>query len=170
MKRVTPVLLICTSLIFPTVTYASEEENLSSNTMDDINDNVIVPYQSGNGYQYVQKEVTDTYYEYSEYKKISEIVDTDSQGGTISSSYTNSFGASVTGNIKGLKINLKGENSNKVGYTLNVAPNSKAYLAYRVKYKVEKGVRKVYGDTYSENKYTIKTPSPGSEEYKLIYL
>lgn len=170
MKRVTPVLLICTSLIFPTVTYASEEENLSSNTMDDINDNVIVPYQSGNGYQYVQKEVTDTYYEYSGYKKISEIVDTDSQGGSISSSNTTSFEAKVSGDIYGLNFNLNTKVSSQVGYELNVAPNSKAYLAYRVKYKVEKGVRKVYGDTYSENKYTIKTPIPGSEEYKLIYL
>ncbi|MDU0894811.1 MAG: hypothetical protein E7A85_06005 [Anaerococcus sp.] len=169
MKKVIPVLLMCTSLILPTVTYASGEDSLSSTTeMYDIN-NTIVPYQSGNGYQYVQKVVTDTYYEYSGYKKISDTIVTDSQGGTISSSYTEKFGGSVSGNIKGLKINLNGEISNKVGYTLNVAPNSKAYLAYRVKYKVEKGVRKVYGETYTENKYTVKTPIPGSAEYKVIY-
>ena len=160
---------MCTSLTLPTVTYASGEENLSSTAMDYMNDNVVVPYQSGNGYQYILKEVTDTYYEYSEYKKISDTIVTGSQGGSISSSYTKSFGASVSGEIDGLKFDLNHEVSSKVGYTLNVDPNSKAYLAYRVKYKVEKGVRKVYSETYTENKYTVKTPIPGSAEYKLIY-
>ncbi|WP_394019604.1 hypothetical protein [Anaerococcus cruorum] len=169
MKKIIPVVLMCTSLILPSVTYASGEDNLPSVASLNKNDNLIVPYQSGNGYNYVQKKVTSTYYEYSEYKKISDILVTDSHGGSISSSNTASFEAKVSGNIYGLNFNLNGKVSNQVGYTLNVKPNSKAYLAYRVKYKVEKGVRKVYGDTYSENKYTVKTPVPGSAEYKLIY-
>ena len=92
------------------------------------------------------------------------------KGGSISSNKSVSFEASASGEIKGLNISLGGSVSNELGYVLDVGPNKRCYMGYRVKYNIEKGTRvrihRVTGKVVSTNTYTIKKPAYG--EYKLI--
>lgn len=56
------------------------------------------------------------------------------------------------------------------GYTLNGTPGKRQYVAFRVKYAVEEGMRYKYDQNrrkcVSKNKYKITKPI--SKEYKLI--
>lgn len=108
--------------------------------------------------------------EWSSFKRVSDNMTVGKAGGTIHCQKSVSFGTVVSGTISGLGISTSATKSTTVGYSINAAPNSTSYMAYRVKYNVEKGTRVVYdavtGKTISTNKYTVKKPSIG--EYKLI--
>ncbi|EOI05026.1 hypothetical protein UAY_00500 [Enterococcus moraviensis ATCC BAA-383] len=117
-----------------------------------------------------RKKNVKTYDEWSGYKRISDNVATGSKGGSITATKTATFGASVSGDIKGIKVNASGSVSSAKGYTLNIGANKRVYLGYRVRYAVETGTREVYrtasGKLHSSNKYTVKRPKYG--EYALI--
>lgn len=122
-----------------------------------------------NDFRYRKINVT-TSYEWSAYKRVSDNLVTDSEGGSISSTKSVSFGTEVTGNIGSLGISTNTSISSEIGYTLNVGANRRVYMGYRVYYKVEQGTRELYdivtGQVISSNSYTVKTPQYG--EYKLI--
>ena len=81
-----------------------------------------------------------------------------------------SCGVEVEGGISGLGISTSTTIASSKGYTLNVGPNKKVYMAYRVKYQIEKGTREYYdivtGKVMKRNSYTVKTPISG--EYALL--
>lgn len=80
------------------------------------------------------------------------------------------FSTSVTGTIDGLGISTSSSVSSEIGYNLSTSNPGTWYLAFRPKYKVEKGTRVYVSGVDStkviENSYTVKKPIYG--EYKLI--
>lgn len=104
--------------------------------------------------------------EWSEYKRISDNLETRNFTGTISSDRSVTFGTVVTGNIGKLGINTSVSLTNKIGYTLEVGKYSNKYMAYRVYYEVETGVREFYdmvtGRVISRNDYIVKVPQYGA--------
>ena len=117
-----------------------------------------------------RKRNVKRYDEWSPYKRVSDNIQTGRAGGKISSNRSVTFGVDITGNILGLGIATRTSISSQKGYTLNVGPNKRVYMGYRVKYKVETGINEVYdvvtGKVIRKNRYTVKTPQYG--EYKLI--
>ncbi|WP_129600361.1 hypothetical protein [Anaerophilus nitritogenes] len=117
-----------------------------------------------------RKVNVSTYNEWSPFKRVSDNVVTGSEGGSISSTKTATFGTSVTGSISGLGISTNSSISSTIGYTLNVGKNKRVYMGYRVYYTVEKGTNEYYdivtGKVIRSNKYIVKVPLYG--EYKLI--
>lgn len=122
-----------------------------------------------NDYRYRKVNVT-TSHEWSPYKRVSDNIQTGSEGGSISASKSVTFGTDVSGEIAGLDISTNASISSEVGYTLNVGANKRVYMGYRVYYEVEKGTREYYdivtGEVIKSNPYTVKVPQYG--EYKLI--
>lgn len=122
-----------------------------------------------NDYRYRKTNVT-TSYEWSPYKRVSDNIITDENGGSISANKSVTFGTEVTGSIDSLDISKNASITSEVGYTLNVGSNKRVYMGYRARYTVEKGTRECYdivtGEVISSNSYTVKTPIFG--EYKLI--
>ena len=122
-----------------------------------------------NPYFYRKKNVK-TYTEWSPYKRVSDNLKTGSSGGSITTTKSVTFGVTVSGDIYGLGISQSGSISSSTGYTLKVGKNKRVYVGYRVKYKVEKGIREHYdvvtGKVRASNSYTVKVPQYG--EYALI--
>lgn len=104
------------------------------------------------------------------YRRVSDNLVTDSEGGSISASKSVTFGTEVSGDITGINISTSASITSEIGYTLNVGANKRVYMGYRVYYAVEKGTRELYdvvtGEVLRSNSYTVKVPQYG--EYKLI--
>lgn len=122
-----------------------------------------------NDFRYRKTNVT-TSNEWSAYKRVSDNLVTDSEGGSISASKSVTFGTEVSGDITGINISTSASITSEIGYTLNVGANKRVYMGYRVYYAVEKGTRELYdvvtGEVLRSNSYTVKVPQYG--EYKLI--
>lgn len=129
---------------------------------NNISPEFVNPYR----YRKIKEDVT---YEWSPFRRVSSNLNTyNSGGGSIKANRKTTFGVSVSGNIFGLGISTSGSISSQIGYTLNVPKNRRVYMGYRVRYKVEKGIREVRDVVTGKkttNKYTVKTPLYG--EYKL---
>ncbi|MGE6613043.1 hypothetical protein ACQKFG_21365 [Peribacillus sp. NPDC076916] len=80
------------------------------------------------------------------------------------------FSPTVSGSIKGLSISLGFSKSSANTYSLDVGPNRRVYMGYRVKYAVETGENhtiNIYnGDTITKKNYKVKKVKFG--EYGLV--
>lgn len=89
---------------------------------------------------------------------------------TFTVTQTVTFGTTVIGTIDGLGINTSSSISSTLGHSISTSNPGTWYLAFRVKYNVEKGTRVYVSGVDStkviENSYTVKKPIYG--EYKLI--
>lgn len=107
---------------------------------------------------------------WSKYKRISDNIKTGKAGGSISAIKTVTFGTTSSGDVRGLSFGFSASKSSAKGYTLNVGPNKRVYMGYRVNYNIEKGenwlVDVVTGKVLRKSKYTYKKPRYG--EYGLI--
>ncbi|PRR95134.1 hypothetical protein C6W20_18755 [Bacillus sp. NMCN6] len=107
---------------------------------------------------------------WSKYKRISDNIKTGKAGGSITANKTVTFGTTSSGDIRGLTFGFNVSKSSAKGYTLNVGPNKRVYMGYRVNYNIEKGenwlVDIVTGKVMDKTKYTHKKPRFG--EYGLI--
>lgn len=92
------------------------------------------------------------------------------KGATITQSKQLTFGVTVSGSIYGLGLSTSASVSTENSYSLNGTPRKTQYLGFRVKYKVEKGVRYVYNQNTNKvvdkNNCTYKKPM--YDEYALI--
>ena len=107
---------------------------------------------------------------WTSYKRVSNNVKVPPKGATITQSKQLTFGVTVSGSIYGLGLSTSASVSTENSYSLNGTPRKTQYLGFRVKYKVEKGVRYVYNQNTNKvvdkNNYTYKKPMYG--EYALI--
>lgn len=168
------IIMILSSMIMtPTQIFAEETQYTNEDSIETIPSEESTISDLENplelyGRQHYYKSNVTTSYEWSPHKRVSEGISTNSVGGSISSNKKITFGTVVTGEIFGLNISTNISKSSDTGYTLNVPPNTNAYMAYRVYYRVESGYRKVFskGKLIGANWYTVKTPQYG--EYFLI--
>ena len=100
----------------------------------------IIPYNAGEFYYRKTNQVMHPE-RWSEARRVSDNVQAGSAGGSITSSRTTTFHGSASGATSGLNFSFGLSKSSAIGYTLNVAPNSRVYLAYRVCYQEETGTR-----------------------------
>ncbi|WLR44433.1 hypothetical protein LC087_18800 (plasmid) [Bacillus carboniphilus] len=116
-----------------------------------------------------KKSNVKTTYSWSSYKRVSDNLKTSSKGGSLTANKSVSFSTQLSGAWRFLNLSLGGSVSSSKGYTLNVGPNKRVYMGYRVRYKTETGYRITYdkmtGRQYSKKKYTFKKPLHG--EYAL---
>ncbi|MGR9050550.1 hypothetical protein ACQ4XT_18105 [Halobacillus faecis] len=114
------------------------------------------------------KENVSTYTEWSPFRRVSDNVVTGNHTGSIKSDRTTTFTVSASGGYSNLGFSLGKTVTSAKSYTLNVPKYSRVYMAYRVKYNVEKGTRvtKTGSVVRSKTPYTVKTPAYG--EYKLL--
>lgn len=147
-------------LVVPTNVFAQErqhvdEENVKSTSINDFRN---------------RKTNVSIYNEWSPFKRVSNNIQTGSEGGSITATESVSFGTSVDGNISGVGILTNVSVDSAVGCTLNAGANERVYMGFRVYYKVETGINEYYdavtGEVIRSNRYTVKTPQYG--EYKLI--
>lgn len=152
--------------ILPSSSLASTELSNKTVRENDSKNNTVTP-NVVNPYRYSKENVKVTY-QWSSYKRVSDNMKTGSKGGSITSNKSAKFTTVVSGGIAGLNFSF-GSKSSSIGYTLHVPANSRKYMAYRVKYRVETGTR-VRTDIVTgkkvKNKYTVKNPQHG--EYKLL--
>ncbi|MBT2648065.1 hypothetical protein J7E52_15425 [Bacillus sp. ISL-34] len=119
---------------------------------------------------HVKKKVKK-YTEWSSYKRVSQNLNTKgAKGGSISSDRSVTFSPTVSGSIKGLGISLGFSKSSAKNYSLDVGPNRRVYMGYRVRYAVETGENhtiNIYnGDTITKKNYKVKKVKYG--EYGLV--
>ncbi|MGN7283280.1 hypothetical protein ACTHP2_19380 [Bacillus altitudinis] len=107
---------------------------------------------------------------WSKYKRISDNIKTGKAGGSITANKTVTFGTTSSGDVRGLTFGFNVSKSSAKGYTLNVGPNKRVYMGYRVNYNIEKGenwlIDIATGKVMSKKKYTHKKPRFG--EYGLV--
>ena len=179
MKKILSIILVlCMAISMGLTSFAAEPTSIYVNE-DEIE---IVPYDALvedlpsierrfpiNDYEYIKTDVT-TSYEWSPYKRVSDNIVTDEEGGSITATKSVEFSTIISGNIQNISVDVGGAISSSIGYTLNVGPNKRVYLGYHVRYKVESGTRvcrdRYTGRVISSNEYTVKVPQ--YEEYKLI--
>ncbi len=117
-----------------------------------------------------RKVNVNTHYEWSSYRRVSDNLQTGPAGGTISCTKSITFATEFSGNISGIGLSTGASVSTSVGYTLNVGPNKRVYMGYRVYYKVETGTNEFYdtltGEVLTSTPYMIKIPQYG--EYTLF--
>jgi len=108
--------------------------------------------------------------EWSQFDRVSNNILTGSNGGSITSTNSTTFNTQVSGSISGLGISTSTSVSSSLGYTLNVGPNRRVYMGFRVRYEVETGTREIVcmhtGRVLSSNSYTVRVPLYG--EFALI--
>ena len=126
----------------------------------------VEPQDGGfNGYYYTKKNPVVTY-EWSTVKRISDDLETGPAGGSITSNKSVTFTAQIGSSAKGLTFSGSTSISSAIGYTLHVGGNRKAYMGYKVYYRVETGIREKRSMTTSKvvstNTYTVKTIDHGS--------
>ncbi|QYY44759.1 hypothetical protein ACKE5C_19235 (plasmid) [Aneurinibacillus thermoaerophilus] len=170
-KRLGVTSILALSLIvsaMPTKANAAEEIAPPEEISSIHNNSTVTPYFI-NDFRNVKRDVK-TYETWSDYKRVSDNLVTGGAGGSISANQSVTFTTTVSGNIAGLGISTSGSISSSVGYTLNVPPNKRVYMGYRVRYSVEEGtnclVDIVTGKVLSSSKYVVKRPIYG--EYALL--
>lgn len=184
MKKLVSIIISITMIISITsMSFAAESKIKNVNEKDitvvpynallgttiDENTNSITP-RFINDYRYrkVNEKIT---YGWSPYKRISDnIVTKPNESGSISANREVTFGVDVSGDVSNLSFNLSRSVSNSKNYQLEVGPNRRVYLGYRVHYTIATGTREMYdvttGKVVKRNNYTVKTPTYG--EYALI--
>ena len=120
-------------------------------------------YQSG-GYYYTKSVISNTT-SYGSKTRVSDDIVVPPKGGTITCSIQKEFSAVISGNISGIQVNTSGKLTTKVGYSLNGTPGKTQYMAYRVKYADENGIRYKRalssGKIVAQNNYSVKRPISG---------
>lgn len=169
-KKLTFVTLAALS-VFGTVTPVFAEDNLVSNPIDQLRNTFenIGQDRSYGGLRYTKQNVRYRQ-EWSNFVPVSSMISTSSAGGSISVNQTRTFGVSISGVVHGLNVGGNASVSSGVGYTLHVPGNRRAYIGFRVLYRVETGTRVASfydGKVHSKNNYTVKIPIRG--EYSLIF-
>lgn len=110
-------------------------------------------------------------YEYGNYRRVSnDVVVRSGQKASISANRSETFKTEVSGSIAGLGISTSDSQKSELGYTLSTSTAGTWYLAFRPRYKVERGTRVyVHGmdGSVSENSYVVKTPIAGGQ-YALL--
>ena len=109
-------------------------------------------------------------YEWSGYYRVSDNLVTSEAGGSLCCDRSITISASISGNTSNINVTASGSVSTSIGYTLNVGPNKRVYMGYRVYKYIERGTREYYnqynGQVLSSNSYTAISPQYG--EYVLI--
>ena len=125
-------------------------------------------YQSG-GYYYTKSVISNTT-SYGSKIRVSDDIVVPPTGGSLACNIQKEFSAIISGSISGIQVNVSGKLTTNVGYSLNGTPGKTQYMAYRVKYAVEKGIRYKRalssGKIVAQNNYTVKRPISG--EYSLV--
>lgn len=178
MKRIFSVTLFIIILCLNCfASYASNENCFEKESLDSsVNQEIVsdenekdIKKSQYHGYYY-RKKVTSTTTKWTSYKRVSNNVKVPPKGATITQSKQLTFGVTVSGSIYGLCLSTSASVSTENSYSLNGTPRKTQYLGFRVKYKVEKGVRYVYNQNTNKvvdkNNYTYKKPMYG--EYALI--
>ena len=166
LKKLTFVTLTALSVFGTSLpTFADENRMDTSQNITEI----IGQERSYGGLTYTKKNVKYRQ-EWSNFVPVSSMISTSKAGGSISVNQTRTFGTSISGVVHGLNVGGNASVSSGVGYTLNVPGNKRAYIGFRVLYRVETGTRVASfydGKMYSRNNYTVKVPLRG--EYRLIF-
>lgn len=181
-RRLLVVFIACTVLLTPIFSFANSEE---TNTLNSINNNISSASNAANSIVensdetlqpkqfhgfYYRKKVKRVYTSYSSYRRVSNSVHFPPRGGSITVSKKVSIHGSVSGEIYGINVSVGGSISSVIGYTLNGTPGKTQYIGFRVKYRVEEGVRYKYnqitGKLVSSNTYKVMKPVNG--EYALL--
>lgn len=170
MKKILLVLITLVAFLFPASVFAMDyvDENLVEQVIDENQNNDIAPQIMDVAYR---KTNVTTYTEWSEYERVSDNACPVGSNGSISSNRTVTFRVDIKGAISGIDVISGGSITSAKNYTLPVDAGKCGYMAFRVKYKVEKGVRELYdmvtGEVISKNDYIVKVPQYGS--YKILY-
>lgn len=169
-KSLLSALVLTLVLILSTTSSFAADESIK--TILDIGSTesqVIEPKGQFNDYYYTKKDVK-TSYEWSNGKRVSDDLTSGPKGGSITSTKSATFSGSVSGDVFGLTFTGETTIKSSVGYTLFTEPNKTQYMAYRVQYKVERGVREkrsmMTGKVVSTNSYTVKRIDHG--QYYLV--
>lgn len=108
--------------------------------------------------------------EWTGYKRVSDNVVTKNYTGSVTANKSVTYSASISGSATWADVGIGSSKSSSKSYTMNVPKNSRVFLGYRMKYKVERG-KKCRAHVISKKcttkgtSYTIKRPSLG--EYAL---
>ena len=169
------LIIMLLSLAIPTQIFAQETKPVDENNMAKIASNQLAvstleyePTSSRCKLHYKKSQVK-TYNVWSSKKRVSEDIVTDATEDSLSPSKIITFGTIFEGLTSGLNFQKKFISSSTSGYVLHVAPYKRAYVAYRVLYRVETGYREVFNQSdklVKSNWYTVKVPQYG--EYSLI--
>lgn len=169
MNKKTSFLLICILLLIFTLPVSAEVLNtyeVESLPIKKVDSNEIEPLISGSGHSYKKEGVNTSYY-WSSAARVSQNLNTNppSNGGTITSDRTKTFSTNVSGEYRNLGFDIGKSVSSTIGHSLNVEPNKRVYMAYKVRYKVETGTRlKISNLTLrvvSRDRYRVETPMYG---------
>lgn len=166
---VTLSLIILLNVSTQDVQHVDKEDDSLSETeemlLSDVGENV----GSISGFRNRKTNVS-TYNEWSDYRRVSDNIQTGSAGGSMPCTESITFSTEVSGYIFGLGKEKGTSKSSSIGYTLNVGADKRVYMGYRVYYKVETGTNEFYdtltGEVLTSGSYTIKVPQ--DEEYALI--
>ena len=122
------------------------------------------------GGSYYRKVVTNEYYEWSEYRRVSHNLTTGAAGGSITCSESETFSVTFSGEVYGLSFNTEGTIESSEDYTLEVPPYQSVYMGFRARILVEEGIRQkvsvITDQVLSENTYVARIPQYG--EYALL--
>ncbi len=114
-----------------------------------------------NPVRYRKKDVK-RYKEWGSYKRLTNTVCTKNSTAELSISEDNTFSTIIGGVIEGLGINISSSITVKKGLKFTIPPNSCKYVAVRIQYDVESGIREYYdvqtGKIKGSNKYVVKKP------------
>lgn len=174
-KKVIACLLALSIISSPMVTFACGE-NLDIRSINNptINDNYILREVS---WFYDYKE-SDSYTYEGKAFRVSETISTDSEGGHLEVSESEtvriSWGGSLDYSMKkaikaGLSFEYNKSLTTSVGHCLNVAPNKDAYIVAIPVYNVSVGKLYTYHGQRLESTDRIKVKVPDHYKYKLRY-
>jgi|GEM_PF-5702901 len=160
MTAISSISLFSLSSIY---TFAGEKENYIPN--DKINAVTVDHFEAderGLNSQVITQINVRVTEEWSPWQRVSNNLSTGSQGGgSISATQNVTWSTQTSGSIQGLGISTSRSVQSGTGYTLNVGPNRRVYMAHRARYQVTTGTRVVFtpgtGRT-TYNDFTVRTP------------
>ncbi|CAM5705105.1 putative protein OS=Lysinibacillus sphaericus OX=1421 GN=LS41612_21530 PE=4 SV=1 [Lysinibacillus sphaericus] len=79
----------------------------------------------------IERQTLGQYFEWSDFKRVSDNLTTGAAGGSITSSNTVSFQTEVSGIIDGLGYSRSKSITSSIGYTLHANPNTTVYMGYK---------------------------------------
>lgn len=164
------IMLTCSSAFAATDTTNEKDFSQIADATSTISQDEIQPSDTADLTSYRKEKVVITY-EWTAYARISDNVKTGSKSASIQCSIEKAWSGSVSGFIFGIiTIGTGATLKSTVGYTMTVPPYKTQYMAYKVRYKVERGTRVTYnnvtGSIISKNSYTVKQTMYG--QYALL--
>lgn len=154
-KFLSLLLALAMCLSFSVPVFAAQPEEIDPNNL---------------GGSFYRKVVTNEYYEWSEYRRVSHDLKTGAEGGSITCSEIETFSVSFSGEVYGLSFNTEGTIESSDDYSLNVGPYQSVYMGFRARILVEEGIRQkvsvITNQVLSENTYVARIPQYG--EYALL--